>query len=110
MNTTPPQEHATIDFVFNNKYNGRVAVKNPTELKEFVLAPKIHKMEGFKITLNPDQVWSAFENAGLAAQCGNWSHLYCWLDCAYKIPIRIEIPHSMEEQAAAFENVFEKYY
>ena len=105
--TTPS---ATIEFMFNNTCKGTVVVNNPTELKEFLLAPKIHEVEGFSISLAPGHVWSALESAGMTEQCSSRFHLCCWLECPYKIPLGLQIPLTAEEQAVAFEQHFDKYY
>ena len=109
MNTTT-NKHVMIDFLFNSNCKGTVVVNSPTELKEFLLAPKIHEVEGFTIALNPEQAWSALEKAGMTEQCSSRFHLYCWLECPYKIPLDVQIPLTVEEQMVAFEQHFDKYY
>ena len=106
---TTKQNSASIDFIFNNKCKGTVVVNTLAELKEFILAPEVHRVEGFSISLAQEKMWSALESAGLTEQCSSRFHLYCWLECPYKIPLDVQIPLTAEEQAVAFEH-FDKYY
>jgi hypothetical protein len=103
------QPSATIDFIFNNNCKGTVVVNTLAELKEFILAPEVHRVEGFSISIAPEKMWSALESAGMTDNCGSRFHLCCWLECPYKIPLDVQIPLTAEEQAVAFEH-FDKYY
>ena len=110
MNTANKQTSAKIDFIFNKICKGTVVVNNLTELKEFLLAPEVHRVEGFSISLAPEKMWSALESAGMTEQCGSRFELCCWLECPYKVPLDVQIPRTAEEQTVAFEQHFDKYY
>ena len=99
---TVKQPSATIEFMFNNTCKGTMVVNSLTELKEFLLAPEVHRVEGFSISLAPEQMWSALESAGMTDQCGSRIELCCWLECPYKVPLDVQIPRTAEEQSVVF--------
>ena len=113
MNSSTVSTAATVAFQLNNAYNGSIAVTSPIQLKEFLLAPIIHKVDECVLSISQGQVWEAFETAGFNAKHGfvNSLHLSRWLFCAYKIPTgTTNIPTTAANQQRVFDNNFAKYY
>jgi hypothetical protein len=111
--STDTSTAATVEFRFNNAYKGSIAVTNPIQLKEFLLAPVIHGVHTCILSISQEQVWNAFENAGFNIEHGftSSSQLSQWLFCQYKIPMATtNIPSTRINQKRVFENRYEKYY
>ena len=103
---------ATVAFQLNS-HKGSIAVKSPTQLKEFLLAPIVHSVETCVLAIAQAEVWDAFETAGFNAQYGfvNALQLQQWLFCAYKIPTNTtDIPLTRDNQKREYEHHFDKYY
>ena len=103
---------ATVAFQLNT-YNGSIAVTSPTQLKDFLLAPTIHKVDECVLSISQGQVWEAFETAGFNAKHGfvNSLHFSRWLLCAYKIPTNTtNIPTTAANQQSVLDHYFDKYY
>jgi hypothetical protein len=112
MDTSTDMDTATVAFRLN-AYKGSVAVTNPIQLKEFLLAPVIHGVDTCILSISQEQVWNAFENAGFNIEHGftSSSQLSQWLFCQYKIPMATtNIPSTRINQKRVFENRYEKYY
>ena len=99
---------AEITFTLN-QHKGTVIVKNPTELKEFLLGPIINGVVDCSLEIASAQAYQSFVRAQQSVFI-NETHMRLWIFCRFKIPMNIAVPKTTEDQTKLFEGRFEAYY
>jgi len=115
---TPPtpvankaQNGMHLHFQFNG-HCGTTVVHSPTELKEFLIRPMIHRIPECVLEINEEQTWTAFKDAGFhtAYNVDSSHHLVAWMTCPYKVPLSKSIPPTAEGQNNKYEGKVDRYY